>query len=245
MALQLQPTLGDMVSEVLQGMNLGVQGEENADLHPLIRRCLRDAQAFLWAKNPWLQNRTVALIALVAGEADYELPDSFRPGSLRRVYARSNRSVNIEWDLSGGVDPEHRTGDRTQSLADGTPYRYELIEKILRIHPAIVAGDDNPPTLHLEMDLGASPLENDDSDRPAVDGRACIMLGTILAKENRRLPVGDTERAILTEYIQSQRGKQRESRVFTLGTDWRHPSEYPIDRRRPYNRDNWIPTPNP
>lgn len=242
MALKQQPTLSEMVSEILAGLNLGVQGALNADLHPLIERNIRDAQAFLWSEYRWLQNRVTVEIDLVADETDVDLPDSFDPGSIRNVYARSNRSsATTVWDLAQGVDSVDRNSVIAEPSGDGIPYAYQLVDSVLRVFPA-PRGDD-PPTLVLEMDTGLAALVAPD-DRPAVDGRALIMLATITTKESRRIPVGATEKAILERYIASQRTKQREARVFTIGTDFRHPMDPEPRTRTPYNRDDWRPSPS-
>lgn len=242
MALKQQPTLAEMISEVLAGLNLGIQGALNADLHPLIERNIRDAQAFLWSEYRWLHNRVTVEIALVEDETDVELPDSFDPGSIRNVYARSNRSAGVcVWDLQQGVESSDRNSVIAEPSGDGIPYAYQITDSVLKVFPA-PRGDD-PPTLVLEMDSGLSPLVAP-GDRPAVDGRALIMLATITTKESRRIPVGATEKAILEKYIASQRTKQREARVFTIGTDYRHPMDPTPRTRTPYNRDDWRPSPS-
>ncbi len=246
MALKLQPTLSEMVTAVLDGLNLGNQGALNADLHPLIKRHLRVAQAFLWNQHPWLQNRVLERITLANGVTDYDLPDSFEPGAIERVYCASRTSSSTdEWEVSGGITPEDRTAVETNAYAGRKPFRFEFIDRILRVHPAPEGDDadeDNaPPYLYLEMQEGQSPLLEDEH-RPAVDGEACIQLATILTKEQRRMPVGDTERQTHAKYVASLRGKQREPRVFTLGTDYVHPSEIRRSGKAgPYNRDDWRP----
>lgn len=245
MALRLQPTLADMLSEVLTGLNLGAAGPTNVELHPLIQRKLRDAQAFLWARHPWLQNRIRIAIDLVDGQTDYEFPDAFDPGSIRMVTCVSNRTTtHTEWPVHGGVELEDRNIDAILpvSTLTGIPYRYQFMDQVIRVQPA-PTGDD-PPTMFLELESGVVPLVEPD-ERPAVDGRACVMLATILVKEDRRMPVGETERGILTSYIDAQRGKQTEPQVFTLGTDYRHPNDYGSGhwrRLQPYNRDGWRPS---
>lgn len=242
MALQQQPTLGEMLNEVLAGLNLGAQGALTADLHPLIRRLLRDAQAYLWSEYRWLHNRVKIDIALVVNETDYDLPDSFDPGSIRNVYAHSNRaSTTTEWDLQQGIDTRDRNAVISEPSGDGIPYCYDIVDEVLRVFPA--PRGDTPPTLVIEMDTGMAPLV-DDGERPSVNARACVMLATIMTKESRRIPVGVTERTILDRYIASQRTKQRPARTFTLGTDYRHPMDPKPRSRTPYNRDDWTPSPS-
>lgn len=243
MALKEQPTLGEMVSEVLAGLNMGAQGVLTAELHPLIERNLRDAQAYLWSEYRWLQNRTKVEVELTANETDYDIPDTFDPGSIRNVYCRSNRSSStMEWDLAAGIETADRNMVISEPSGDGIPYAYDIVERVIRVHPA--PRGTVPPTMIVEMDAGLAPLIADE-ERPSVDGRAMIMLATITTKEGRRIPVGQTEKAMLDRYVASQRTKQRPGRVFTIGTDYRHPMDPKPRLRSPYNRDDWRPSASP
>jgi hypothetical protein len=243
MALKQQPTLGEMTSEVLAGLNMGAQGALTAELHPLIARNLRDAQAYLWSEYRWLQNRTGVEVELTADETDYDIPDDFDPGSIRNIYCRSNRSSETtEWDLAAGIETRDRNMVIAEPSGDGIPYAYDIVDQVIRVHPA-PRGDD-PPTMVIEMDTGLSPL-TEDEQRPSVDGRAMVMLATITTKESRRIPVGATEKAMLDRYVASQRSKQRPGRIFTIGTDYRHPMDPRPSLRTPYNRDDWRPSASP
>jgi hypothetical protein len=243
MALKEQPTLGEMIGEVLAGLNMGAQGVLTAELHPLIARNLRDAQAYLWSEYRWLQNRTKVSVELVANETDYDIPDAFDPGSIRNVYCRSNRGSNtMEWDLEAGIETRDRNLVVSEPSGDGIPYAYDIVERVIRVQPA--PRGETPPTMWIEMDTGVAPLI-DDGERPSVDGRAMVMLATITTKESRRIPVGATEKAMLDRYVASQRTKQRPGRVFTIGTDYRHPMDPRPRLRSPYNRDDWRPSVSP
>ena len=144
MALKQQPTLTTMVSEVLDGMNLGAQGDANADLHGLIRRMLRQAQATLWHEARWLHNRVSTEIELTEGVVAYDFPDDFEPGSLNRMYCRSNASETVdEWDLSGGITPADRSAD-ARAPATRTPYRYDFRDGTIVLHPAPGTIPPNP-----------------------------------------------------------------------------------------------------
>ncbi len=243
MALKEQPTLGEMIAEVLAGLNMGAQGVLTAELHPLIARNLRDAQAYLWSEYRWLQNRTTVEIELIATETDYDIPDSFDPGSIRNIYCRSNRSATtVEWDLAAGIETVDRNLVINEPSGDGIPYAYDIVDQIIRTFPA--PRGSTPPTMVIEMDTGLAALV-DDKERPSVDGRAMVMLATITSKESRRIPVGATEKAMLDRYVASQRTKQRPGRVFTIGTDYRHPMDPQPRMRTPYNRDGWTPSASP
>lgn len=238
MALQLQPTLSEMVGEVLAGLNLGVQGEENADLHPLIKRMLRQAQAYLWNHYRWLQNNVSVSIDLVEDVTDYDIPDTFQPGSIRRIYVRADGDIVREWDLVAGISPADRTAAGVTSTSQYNPFKFDIIDHIIKVHPAPGA---DPGTLHLEMDTSMSPLLEDE-ERPAVNGEACIQLATIYVKEQRRMPVGQMERDTHLAYVMDLRPKQSTGAPFSYGTGYIHPCDTVVQpgRRRYYDDlDTW------
>lgn len=199
-----------MRADVLAGIGQGAQAAFVTDLYPLIDRFLRQAQADLWDRFSWLQNRSEVTIALVQGQKTYDLPDSFQPGGISVASVRTADGLR-EWSLTEGISPQ----DRELAVLGGTlayvPTKYEIQDGVINLleAPGTVA-----VTLVLAMDTGLGQLTAE-SDRPSVDCEALTQYGTILVREHMGMPLGNAEARMLA-YVQRLQGANAE-RVGSVG----------------------------
>lgn len=208
-----------MRAEVLAGIGQGAQAGFTTDLYPLIDRFLRQAQHELWNKYSWIQNRTEVAIALVQGQKQYDIPDSYQPGSVGSVSVRTADGLR-EWTLMEGITPE----DREMAVLGGTlayvPTKYEILDGVIGL---LEAPGTNVATLVLTMDLATSPLAAE-GDRPSVNDEACIQYATILTKEHMGMPVGGAM-GRLESYVNDLMGNNAERTSTGIGSDYVDPME--------------------
>lgn len=220
MALALQPTLAEIVSEVLSAVGEGGTGVASPASQVIVKSLARRAQERLYVEARWTINRKRLGIALAADATQIEWPDDARVGSIHRVSCVRTADTDYEWTLTAGITPDDRTtwAYGSYDTTAPVPYKYDFLNDVIEVGPA----NSEACTIYVQYDEAPSALEAD-GDRPGCDGGALIRLTEILYRNHMG---GDLRAGIpllqneLTSYLARLRPRQGTSQGFAIGETW-------------------------
>jgi hypothetical protein len=242
MAFELQPTLAEIVAEVLSAIGEGGTGVATPATVTQCQTMARRAQKRLYHTAAWTINRTrfsqvLAGSSTIVGTQSIDWPDQILPGHIVRIDATKVADPRQEWTLEAGITPDDRStwnfgGFSTNTF---TPYKWDTHDGLIELGPVnkadvniIIEGDSAPSALRVE------------NDRPGCDGEAVIRLTEILLRNSlggdyrAGLPALQSE---FLAYLEDIKPKQGSGKPIVVGAEWAiddpaRPSNWTTTRQR-------------
>lgn len=212
MALQLQPTLGEVRSSVLARCGLATQGNVPRNIQAILDERIRSAQRQLYELYPWLQTFVSREIPLVADTTDYDVPDDTDPGHIQFVSVRRLEDGKL-YELEPFYTPTE-PNTIVETTEGGLPLRYNFIDQIMRIQPKPDVTEYDALVLWYNQTV---PAFIEDSERAVVDGEALIQLSEILVKNHFGGQDTDALERSLERYVDRKRSRQSDGAGFQMG----------------------------
>lgn len=239
MALALQPTLSEIVAEVLNALGEGGSGVASAGTTVQCQTMARRAQAKLYQEAAWVINRIRFSTVLtgstqITGTQTIDWPDNVPVGHITRVSATRVSDPRIEWQIHAGITSDDRSTWNFGGFSPSTftPFKYDFLNGQIELGPV----NEADVNIYVQADQMPSPLKVE-NDRASVDGEAIIRLTEILL---RNAIGGEYRQAVpalmseYSEYLDSIKPKQGSGRTIVPGSQWA------IDD--PARPSNWVTT---
>lgn len=210
MALQLQPTLGEIRQSVLARCGLATTGNIPRNIQGILDERIRSAQLQLYEEAYWLANYVQREITLDADTTDYDCPDDTEPGNIDWISVKD--TDGRVYEMSPGYIPSDPNVLVNESAS--LPLRYNFIDQIIRIQP--VPDTTRYTALVLWYRQRPGPFI-EDGERAVVDGEALKMLAEILVKDHFGGQNTTKLEQALGRYVMRRKGKQSDGSGWSMG----------------------------